>query len=124
MKSKMKDAILSERNLISVNTTIKGDIISEGDFRIDGNLEGNIETKGKVVIGKKGKITGGSITCVNAEIEGSASGKFHISQMLTLKNTAIVEGDVNISKLTVEPGAIFNVKCNMKGDNSYSKDRV
>ena len=44
----------SQQNLIAQGTTITGDIISEGDFRIEGNIQGNLKTPGKVVIGKTG----------------------------------------------------------------------
>lgn len=103
-----------ERNIIGANTTIVGDIISEGDFRIDGKVEGTIKTKGRVVIGKLGTAIG-KVTCTNADIEGKFSGELFVENLLTLKASAKISGDVVISKLSVEPGAEFNATCSMKG---------
>jgi len=101
-------------NRIEKNTKIKGDIISEADFRIDGKLDGNVKTSGKVVIGKGGYIHG-KVECVNADIEGSFNGELLVSDLLSLKASAVIEGTVSVSKLAVEPGATFNASCNMKG---------
>lgn len=106
-------------NRIEKNTRIKGDIISEADFRIDGKLDGNVKTSGKIVIGKDGYIHG-KVECVNADIEGSFNGELLVSELLTLKSTAVIEGTVSVSKLAVEPGATFNASCTMgngKGGN-------
>jgi cytoskeletal protein CcmA (bactofilin family) len=113
-----------ERNIIAKNTSIVGDIISEGDFRIDGIVEGTIKTSGRVVIGVDGTITG-SVTCTNADIEGTFNGKLIVSELLFLKSTAKISGEVDINKLSVEPGATFNAKCNMKtGVKELNKDGV
>lgn len=104
----------SQQNLIAKGTTITGDIISEGDFRIEGNVKGNLKTPGKVVIGKTGVING-TLKAANSDIEGKFSGKLNISDTLSLKSSAHVEGEVEIGKLTVEPGATFNATCIMKG---------
>ena len=101
-------------NRIEKNTKIKGDIISEADFRIDGKLDGNVKTSGKVVIGKDGYIHG-KVECVNADIEGSFNGELLVSDLLSLKSSAVIEGTVSVTKLAVEPGATFNASCNMKG---------
>lgn len=101
-------------NRIERNTRIKGDIISEADFRIDGKLDGNVKTSGKVVIGKGGYING-KVECVNADIEGSFNGELLVSELLSLKSSAVIEGTVTVSKLAVEPGATFNAACTMKG---------
>ncbi len=101
-------------NRIEKNTKIKGEIISEADFRIDGKLDGNVKTSGKVVIGKDGYIHG-KVECVNADIEGSFNGELLVSDLLSLKSSAVIEGTVSVSKLAVEPGATFNASCNMKG---------
>ena len=112
--NKMKENPVLERNVIAKKTVIIGDIKSEGDFRIDGVVEGSVRAKGRVIIGKEGKVKG-SIECSNAEIEGEVSGNLVVSNMLTLKSEATINGDVVIGKLTVEPGATFNATCSMKG---------
>lgn len=103
-----------DRNVISKNTVFKGDITSEGDFRIDGILEGTLNTKGKVIIGKKGEIIG-NMVAADADIEGVFSGELKVVNILTIKSTAKITGDVFIGKLAVEPGAVFNATCVMKG---------
>ena len=103
-----------ERNIVGKNTSLTGDIKSEGDFRIDGKVEGNIKTSGRVVIGQEGSVDG-TIECTHADIEGKFSGKLNVDQMLSLKATATIAGEVVLGKLSVEPGATFNASCNMKG---------
>jgi cytoskeletal protein CcmA (bactofilin family) len=110
----MKDTTIYERNVIGKKTTINGEINSDGDFRIDGIVEGSIQAKGKVIVGKEGRVQG-EINCSNAEIEGHVSGSLVVDNMLSLKASSSVAGEVIIGKLTVEPGAIFNAVCSMKG---------
>jgi cytoskeletal protein CcmA (bactofilin family) len=113
-KPRAMNEIGGQPNRIEKNTKIKGDIISEADFRIDGKLDGNVKTSGKVVIGKGGYIHG-KVECVNADIEGSFNGELFVSELLSLKDSAVIEGTVSVSKLAVEPGATFNASCTMKG---------
>ncbi|MBW8198998.1 bactofilin family protein [Flagellimonas abyssi] len=111
-------------NRIEKNTKIKGDITSEADFRIDGKLEGNVTTSGKVVIGKDGYING-KVECVNADIEGKFNGELHVKDLLSLKSSAYIEGTVSVAKLAVEPGATFNAACTMgKGAASASATKM
>ncbi len=102
------------QNIISQGTKMVGDLSSEGDFRIDGIIEGNIKTSGKVVVGKSGFVKG-NLNGTDAYFEGKFSGKLELSGTLTLKNSAFIEGEVIAGKLAVEPGATFNVTCVMKG---------
>lgn len=104
----------SHLNTIAQGTKIVGDFNSEGDFSIDGIIEGNIKTSGKVVVGKAGFIKG-TLQGTDALFEGKFSGKLSLSGTLTLKSNAHIEGEVVVGKLSVEPGANFNVKCIMKG---------
>lgn len=113
-KPRTMNEIGGQPNRIEKNTKIKGDIISEADFRIDGKLDGNVKTSGKVVIGKDGYIHG-KVECVNADIEGSFNGELQVSNLLALKASAVIEGTVTVAKLAVEPGATFNASCTMKG---------
>ena len=104
----------SSQNIIAQGTKIVGDFNSEGDFRIDGTIEGNIKTTGKVVVGKAGFIRG-TLQGTDARFEGRFSGKLALSGTLTLKASANIDGEVVAGKLSVEPGANFNVTCIMKG---------
>ena len=113
-KQKTQKPKVMEINVVAKNTAIIGDITSEGDFRIDGTLEGNIKTKGRVIIGISGSVKG-KIDAVNSDIEGKFSGDLLVQETLTIKATAIISGDVVIGKLSVEPGATFNASCSMRG---------
>ncbi len=104
----------TSRNVIGKGTKIKGDFISEGDFRIDGVLEGTLKTNGRVIIGQAGFIDG-KVECSNADVEGKFSGEFNVSNTLTAKSTANITGNVNVGQISTEPGASFNATCNMKG---------
>jgi cytoskeletal protein CcmA (bactofilin family) len=118
-KPKTMSELGGQPNRIEKNTKIKGEIVSEADFRIDGKLDGNLKTSGKVVIGKDGYIHG-KVECVNADIEGSFNGELLVSDLLSLKSSAVIEGTVFVSKLSVEPGATFNASCSMKGKNALN----
>ena len=113
-KEKNQKPKVMERNVVAKNTSITGDINSEGDFRIDGTLEGTLKTNGRVIIGADGLIKG-KVESNNADIEGKFSGELLVHETLTIKATAHISGDVVIGKLSVEPGATFNATCAMKG---------
>lgn len=105
-------------NLISNGTDITGDIKSNGDIRIDGTLIGNLNTKGKVVIGPTGKVSG-EVICKNSEVSGIVEGKITVGQLLNLKVSSKIVGDIVTSKLSIEPGARFTGSCKMS-DNDYN----
>ena len=102
----------SQQNVIAQGTKIVGDIESKGPFRIDGTIQGNIKTDGKVVVGKSGNIKG-TLQAINVDIEGQFSGKLILKGTLSLKSSARIEGEVQVNKLAVEPGASFNATCSM-----------
>ena len=108
--------INGKHSRIESSTSIKGDIVSEGDFRIDGTLEGSIKTNGKIVIGKEGLVNGG-LSCNNADIEGKIKGNLFVSETLNLRSTCHIEGEVLIGKLIVESGANFNASCSMNKED-------
>lgn len=110
----------SQTNRVSNGTEVKGDIIGKGDFRIDGKLEGNIETNGRVVVGQKGFVKG-TIQCHNAEIEGRVEGNIKTKEQLMLKSTANIDGETVIGRLAIEPGAIFNGTCSMQPESAKKK---
>lgn len=99
-------------NLIGTGTLINGDVNSNGDVRIDGILNGNLSTKGKLVIGETGKITG-DVSCKNADIFGYVEGIISVADLLSLKTTSTVTGEMNIGRIAIEPGCKFNGVCKM-----------
>ncbi|HBG88235.1 MAG TPA: cell shape determination protein CcmA [Marinilabiliaceae bacterium] len=103
-------------NMIGPGTKIVGNIETNGDIRIDGNIEGNINSKGKVVVGNNGFVKG-EIICNNAEISGSLNGKMSVTELLSLKASSKVNGDIKSGKLSIEPGALFSGTCSMGNNN-------
>jgi len=106
-------------NSIVEGTSIHGNIIAPNDIRIDGVLIGKLDCKGRVIIGPQGKIEG-DINCINAIIEGTFSGNINVKELLTVKETGVVSGDIVTDKLLVQTGALFNVSCSMGGQKLKS----
>jgi cytoskeletal protein CcmA (bactofilin family) len=104
---------LGKTNRIVEGTIIKGDILSKADFRLDGDLIGNFQSNGKLVIGPAGSIKG-DIVCKNVDIEGRFDGRIQVEEVLSLKATSVINGEATCGKLSVEPGAEFNATCVMK----------
>lgn len=107
-------------NLIGTGTEITGDVVSDGDIRIDGKLTGNLKTKGKVVIGETGAVDG-EIVCKNSEVLGTIKGKIKAEELLSLKSTAKILGDITSKKLSIDPGSVFTGNCNMGEINETEK---
>lgn len=108
-------------NQLIPGTIIKGDIFTEGNIKIDGKLFGNIETKGRIVIGDTGLVEG-EIKCDNAQISGTIKGEIICSDLLSLKATAKFSGNIITSKLSIEPGAQFSGTCKMP-DSSNEENK-
>ena len=115
--AKYNEAEPAAINLISNGTEITGDIRSTGDIRIDGSLMGNLDTKGKVVIGPTGKVKG-EVICKNSEVSGLIEGKITVNQLLILKVASKILGDIVTTKLSIEPGAIFTGNCKMNDNET------
>ncbi|AIG31187.1 polymer-forming cytoskeletal protein [Flavobacterium psychrophilum] len=112
-RNKSYTELLGKTNRIVEATTIKGDIESVSDFRLDGHLIGNFTSKGKLVIGPAGSVTG-DIYCQNVDVEGTVKGKITVDDILSVKNKARIHGEVICGKLSVEPGADFSATCTMQ----------
>ncbi len=100
------------RNIIAQGTTIKGDIESNGDFRIEGSIKGTIKVKGKVVIGESGDVEG-QVYCQSADISGRAKIKMEVTELTSLRANCNFSGDIITKKISIEPGAIFSGTCQM-----------
>ena len=101
-------------DIIEKTTKIVGDITSQADFRIDGNVEGTINTSGKVVVGEEGVVSG-KVTCSSSDVAGLVKGNLDVSGILSLKSSARIEGDVLTGKLAIEAGANVDANISMKG---------
>lgn len=121
---KMKNQEIESKlpNMIGPGTKIIGDINTNGDIRIDGQIEGSINSKGKVVIGVNGNVKG-EIYCTNAEVSGILSGKVSAAELLCLKSNSKFNGEIIAGKLSIEPGAMFTGSCSM-GTDSKEKEPI
>lgn len=111
--SKTPENPLGKTNRIVQGTTIKGDIETKEDFRLDGILIGNYSSTGKLVIGTTGEVQG-DIKCKNVDVEGKYAGKLEVDELLTVKSSAHIKGNVLVGRLSIESGAIFEATCSMK----------
>ena len=101
-------------NSIVEGTKITGDIIASNDIRIDGELTGNLDCNGRVIIGPQGKVEG-KIQAQNAIIEGNFLGEILIRELLSIKENASVIADIRTDKISIQPGAVFSGNCTMAG---------
>ena len=108
----MKNETTAAVNIIGSGTVITGDVYSKGDIRVDGTLKGSVVTEGKVVLGREGVIEG-DVECRDADISGTIKAKISVSQLLSLKTSAKLTGDIITNKLSIEPGAEFTGSCSM-----------
>ena len=111
-ESMKKEETTAAVNMIGAGTVITGDVYSKGDIRVDGTLKGSVITEGKVVLGREGVIEG-DIECSTADISGAIKAKITVSQLLSLKTSAKLNGDIITNKLSIEPGAEFTGSCSM-----------
>lgn len=111
---------VNEVSRVSAGTTIKGEIYSPSDIRIDGSFEGRIYSRCKVVVGEKAVITG-DIICSNVDFWGKIKGNFFVKDTLSLKDTSTVDGDINVRRFQVELDAKFNGNCHMITEDEFDK---
>jgi cytoskeletal protein CcmA (bactofilin family) len=118
--TKNQDLNQGSYNLIGPGTLIKGDITSKGDIRIEGCLNGTIILKAKLVIGQTGTVEG-NIEAQNADVSGTINGNVVVAELLFLKASARINGDIVTGKLVVESGAVFNGSCIMKAPSDFDQ---
>ncbi len=111
-QKRVADEISSSSNTIGKGTFLEGNIETYGNIRIEGKVNGNVKSKSKVALGNSSHIQG-NIVAQNADIEGEVRGRLEVSELLVLKATAVINGDIVTGKLVVEPGAVFNGSCKM-----------
>lgn len=109
-------------NVLNEGTVIKGDIESKGDVRIDGVVVGSIKTAGKLVLGKSGRIEG-NVFANSCDINGKVEGNLKVSDILFIKATGLINGDIQTGKLVVESGGKFNGQCSMGGATASIENR-
>ncbi|HAE14265.1 MAG: polymer-forming cytoskeletal protein [Chitinophagales bacterium] len=99
-------------NRINHGTELTGELVSDGDIRVEGVIRGTIKCKAKVAIGPSGLVEG-DIFCKSADVEGRVKGDVEVADTLILKATSSVDGNIQTGKIVVESGARFNGICNM-----------
>ncbi len=109
-----KDVETPSVNLIGDGTVIEGDMSTTGDIRVDGTIKGSLKVDGKLVLGLSGTIEG-DVSCQNGDVSGAVHGKITVAELLSLKSSAKLTGDIFTSKIAIEPGATFTGQCNMGG---------
>jgi len=103
---------LPPRTIIGTSTTFTGDVISEGDFRIDGEFNGSLIIKGELILGQSGIITG-IIKAKKAELYGKIKANMEFEEIVILRSTSEIQGDIITKNILIEDGCIFNGQCNM-----------
>ncbi len=111
-QKRVADEISTSSNSIGKGTYLEGNIETHGNIRIEGKINGNVISKSKIALGAQSNVQG-NIIAQNADIEGEVKGKLEIAELLVLKATAIINGDIVTGKMVVEPGAVFNGSCKM-----------
>ena len=104
-------------NALVKGTLVEGTLRCESDLRVDGTIKGKLNCQAKVIIGPTGLVEG-EIRCQNAVIEGRFKGNLHVSELLNVRETAEVDGEITTNKLLVQSGARFNVACKMESGTS------
>lgn len=111
-EQKRAEEISNSSNTIGKGTFLEGNIETHGNIRIEGKIKGDVRSKQKVALGNSSHVDG-NIIAQNADIEGEVKGRIEIAELLVLKATAVINGDISTAKMVVEPGAIFNGACKM-----------
>lgn|SRR5690606_30815093 len=110
---------VTSSNLVALETIIIGDISTEGNIRVEGQVDGSLISQNKIVIGDSAHVTG-NIQGLEAEVSGHIDGEIRCKGTLYLKKTAYINGDISATKLIIENGAVFNGKCNMSGQDEVT----
>ena len=119
MATKMENSVnVNDVSRISAGTSVKGEITTPGDLRIDGNFEGTVRSEGRVVVGEKATVKG-NIFCQNMDFCGTMTGNFYVKDTLSLKSGCKVDGDLHIKRLQVELDAQFNGNCRMIDESQF-----
>jgi cytoskeletal protein CcmA (bactofilin family) len=111
-QKRVADEISNSSNTIGKGTFLEGNIETYVNIRVEGKVVGNVKSKSKVALGSSSHVQG-NIIAQNADIEGEVRGRLEVSELLVLKATAVINGDIATGKLVVEPGAVFNGTCKM-----------
>lgn len=111
-QKRVEEELSNSSNNIGKGTYLEGNIETYGNIRIEGKVKGNIKSKSKVALGPSSQVEG-NIIAQNADLEGEVNGRIEVTDLLVLKSTAVINGDILTGKMVVETGAVFNGTCKM-----------
>lgn len=104
-------------NSLVQGTAVEGKIKATNDIRIDGSIKGDLVCDSKVIIGPSGVVEG-TIKCENAVIEGRFEGNMYVKDLLNIRESAKVVGEVSYGKLIVQSGAVISGSYQVAGEKS------
>ena len=109
--------VTGAETIIGSGVTVHGELVSESDVMVDGQVEGNISTSGDVTVGVNAEIKA-TITGAKVVVAGHLTGNIHSSGETTIKETGRVDGDITSIGLSIVSGGIFIGRSHMKtGEN-------
>jgi cytoskeletal protein CcmA (bactofilin family) len=111
-EKRVAEEISTSSNSIGKGTFLEGSVETYGNIRIEGKVTGNVKSKSKVALGSSSLVEG-NVMAQNADLEGEVKGRIEVTELLVLKATAVIHGDIVTGKLVIEPGAVFNGTCKM-----------
>ena len=92
--------------IIGTNTSFVGTLKSDGNIRIDGSVEGDIELLGNLIIGETGRVIA-TVKAQNVHVSGAVKGEITAVEQLEISPTGKVWGDITTAALHIEPGGLF-----------------
>lgn len=110
----------SEVSRLAAGFFLKGEVNSEGDIRIDGTVEGDIKSSGRIVVGEGASVKG-RIFCSVLDFAGTLDGEVYVKDTLSIKKSADIKGNVFTGKIQVELGASINGSFKMLTPEEYEK---
>lgn len=110
----------NEISRIAVGASIKGDMSSHTDIRVDGNVNGVLHSDGRIVAGESSDLSG-KLLCRNLDLWGTMNGDIYVEDTLSLKASATINGNIFVNKIQVEMGAQLNGSCRMIDEDEFKK---
>lgn len=111
---------VNEVSRVALGASIRGDLSSRTDIRVDGNVDGTLFSEGRIVVGESALLSG-KLLCRNLDLWGKMDGDLYIRDVLTLKGSAVVNGNIFVRKIQMEMGAQLNGSCKMISEDEYDK---
>ena len=105
---------------ISQGASIRGDLVSSTDIRVDGQVDGSLFSDGKVVVGESARLSG-KLFGTTVDFWGKMDGDVFVSDTLSLKSSSTVNGNIHVRRIQVEMGAQINGSFKMITEQEYNQ---